>query len=194
MQQSFRRSSSNGSSARFGGNRVGGGYGNNSGRSRYSVRPQQRSRAKFIDPSLFVQKASLVEAEAYIPEFSFDQFGVHPQLLQNIELRGYTTPTPIQDQAIPYLLEGKDLIGIANTGTGKTAAFLVPLINKVFTNRNLKVLIVVPTRELAVQIEQEFRQFAKGMGIYSTLCIGGVGIRSQIYGLQRNSHLLSVLR
>jgi superfamily II DNA/RNA helicase len=190
MQQSFRRSSSNGSSARFGGNRGGGGYGNNSGRSRYSVRPQQRSRAKFIDPSLFVQKASLVEAEAYIPEFSFDQFGVHPQLLQNIELRGYTTPTPIQDQAIPYLLEGKDLIGIANTGTGKTAAFLVPLINKVFTNRNLKVLIVVPTRELAVQIEQEFRQFAKGMGIYSTLCIGGVGIRSQIYGLQRNSHFV----
>ena len=181
MQNSnFRRSSGR---SRFGGQ---GGF---SGRPRYSSRPQRR-RGASIDPALFVQKATIQDDIVYIPEFSFDQFGVHPQVLENIMQRGYDKPTPIQDQAIPYLMEGKDLIGIANTGTGKTAAFLIPLINKVFLNRDERVLIVAPTRELAVQIEEEFRQFARGLGIYSALCIGGVGIRSQIYSLQRRAHFV----
>jgi superfamily II DNA/RNA helicase len=115
---------------------------------------------------------------------------VSDKLKLNVFARGYKTPTPIQDQAIEPLLSGRDVVGIANTGTGKTAAFLIPLIDKVSKNPNEKVLIVAPTRELAVQIESEFREFSKGMGIYSVLCIGGVGMRAQIQGIYRKHNFV----
>ena len=109
---------------------------------------------------------------------------------RNISTRGYTTPTPIQDQTIPLILEGKDVIGIANTGTGKTAAFLIPLLNKVAVKRNKKVLIIVPTRELAVQIKNEFLEFARGMNIYCALVIGGVNLYRQQNDLRRNPNFV----
>ncbi|HYD35200.1 MAG TPA: DEAD/DEAH box helicase [Vitreimonas sp.] len=135
---------------------------------------------------MFVKKAVVQTEEVYTATHTFADFGLHRQLQRNIEARGYLTPTPIQDQAIPHLLEGRDLIGLANTGTGKTAAFLVPLINKVAENRDERVLIVAPTRELAVQIEQEYKQFSHNLGLYSALCIGGVSMYNQIYKLERN--------
>ena len=85
---------------------------------------------------------------------------------------------------------GKDIIGLANTGTGKTAAFLIPLINKVLYNRSQKVLVVVPTRELAVQIQEEFIAFTKNMNVYSVLCIGGVSIYKQIHNLRRDHDIV----
>lgn len=117
---------------------------------------------------------------------SFQAFGLSPQILQNISFKGYQAPTPIQLQTIPVILSGHDVIGIANTGTGKTAAFLIPLVNKVFLNKSEKVLIVAPTRELALQIHEELRSFAKGLGIYSTLLIGGMSMGRQKEELKRN--------
>ncbi len=171
-------------------------YGRSAGRSNF--RPQfsnnrgrrQAPKRRSFDPSMFVKKAVERVEEVFTPTHSFTDFALHPQLQKNIVQRGYTVPTPIQDQAIPHLLEGKDMIGLANTGTGKTAAFLIPLVQKVALDDNHTVLIVTPTRELAVQIEEEFLNLAKNMQIYSAVCIGGVNIRPQMMRLRRQPHFV----
>lgn len=104
---------------------------------------------------------------------TFADFAISDVLKRNIETKGYTAPTPIQDQAIPYIVDGRDLIGIANTGTGKTAAFLIPIIDKLTKDKNQRVLIVTPTRELAVQICDELRDLSGGLGLRWALLIGG---------------------
>jgi len=89
---------------------------------------------------------------------TFTDFGFDERLLEGIDATGYETATPIQEQVIPLILEGKDIIASAQTGTGKTAAFLLPLINKIITSKetdHINALIIVPTRELAVQIAQK---------------------------------------
>jgi ATP-dependent RNA helicase RhlE len=108
----------------------------------------------------------------------------------NIQHKGYEIPTPIQDQTIPLGLEGKDVIGIANTGTGKTAAFLVPILHKLMTDRNAKALIVAPTRELAQQIETERRSLSKNAGVYGALLIGGSSYGPQFADLRRNPNVV----
>ncbi len=145
-----------------------------------------------IDVAKFINKPAGFEAsvEAYVPQHRFSDFKVSDKLKQNISAKGYKTPTPIQDRTINTILEGKDVVGIANTGTGKTAAFLVPLINKVLLNRNEKVLIVVPTRELALQIQEEFLGFSRMMNLFSVICIGGANIRHQIFGLKRHHNFV----
>ena len=120
----------------------------------------------------------------------FTNFPLKFELLKNIAFRGYTSPTPIQDQAITPILEGKDVIGIAHTGTGKTAAFLIPLIEKTLRNNLEKILIVTPTRELALQIQQELISLTKNLGIFSTLCIGGTSFQQQIFSLKRKNHFV----
>jgi ATP-dependent RNA helicase RhlE len=154
------------------------------GRS-HNGQSRRRGQPKQLDPRLFVQKAEEQAEEVYTPQHSFADFPVDSQLHRNIQARGFVTPTPIQDQTIPALLAGRDIIGIASTGTGKTAAFLIPLIHKVLKDQSQKVLIVAPTRELAVQIQDEFREFARNMNLLSVLCIGGVGMFGQIQSLQR---------
>lgn len=150
-----------------------------------------RRQEKSIHPSLLVKKAESMVAEApYQHTHTFDDFPIADAIKQNIKAQGYHTPTPIQDQAIPHILEGKDVIGIANTGTGKTATFLLPLLNKIYSNRSQRVLIVAPTRELAVQIQQETKLFARQLNIFSVLCIGGVGLHQQIQGIRRNPHIV----
>lgn len=119
-----------------------------------------------------------------MPRHAFADFGFHPILQANVSARNYPALTPVQDQIIPLMLAGKDAVGLANTGSGKTAAFLLPLIQKVISDKTQKVLIMVPTRELAAQIDQEFKSFAKNTGLSSALCIGGVSIRGQIYTLR----------
>ncbi|OGK35533.1 hypothetical protein A3F59_05820 [Candidatus Roizmanbacteria bacterium RIFCSPHIGHO2_12_FULL_38_13] len=149
-------------------------------------------RIKSFDPSSLVQSNSFTQTKEteYIAVNSFTNLAISDILKKNILVKGYTKPTPIQDQVIPQILEGKDVIGIANTGTGKTAAFLIPLLNEVEKNRSKKVLIVAPTRELAVQIKNEFFAFSRGMNIYSSLCIGGVSIYGQKYELRRNPNFV----
>ena len=131
------------------------------------------------------EKLNLPE-EVFVPKNGFADFAISDQLKANIAAKNYLIPTPIQDQAIDHMLAGRDIIGIANTGTGKTAAFLIPLINKVFLNKMEKVLIVAPTRELALQIQEELRDFSKGLGIRSVLVIGGMSLFRQKNELRQN--------
>ena len=141
---------------------------------------------------IFIKKATnVVTNNVSYEQKSFTDFNLNsPHLLTNIQNKGYSEPTPIQVQAIEPILAGRDLIGIANTGTGKTAAFLIPIVNQIFINRNKKALIVTPTRELAQQITDEFRSFTQNMPIYSSLVIGGANIKRQMQDLRRNPHVV----
>ena len=152
----------------------------------------RRRNVKFFDPSQLV-KSSQIETSKDIPYTSvntFDSFDINSVLKNNIAAKKYIRPMPIQDQTIPYILGGKDVIGIANTGTGKTAAFLIPLIDIVSKNKNKKVLIIAPTRELAMQIKNEFVDFAKGLQIYCALIMGGANMYRQKQDLYRNPNFV----
>lgn len=126
------------------------------------------------------------ELPTYTPQHKFAELNLHSILIKNIQAVGYISPTKIQDQAIPHILQGKDVIGVSNTGSGKTAAFLIPMIDKVLRNPETKVLIVTPTRELAQQINIEIRKFSKDSNIRTVVVIGGANIREQTR-LLRNS-------
>lgn len=158
--------------------------------------PRHKQRAKathgaYIHPSKFINKAKPVEEEVYEPTHRFADFPFNEALHANIQHKGYETPSPIQDQSIPLILEGRDVIGLANTGTGKTAAFLLPIINNLRPDSpRPSVLIVAPTRELAMQIEDQFRAFSWGMKLFSTLVVGGTNIDKQIRNLRRGSHVV----
>jgi ATP-dependent RNA helicase RhlE len=138
-----------------------------------------------INPSRFINKAvvNAAPAPAYVPKHAFADFAIDARLKAAVTAKKYVTPTPIQDQAIPHVLAGKDTVGIANTGTGKTAAFLVPLIDKVLKKPLEKVIIMVPTRELAQQIEDEFRGFTRGMTLRAVCAVGGASIVAQMKSL-----------
>jgi ATP-dependent RNA helicase RhlE len=144
-----------------------------------------------VDVSRFINKAVITEkVEHFVPEHTFVDFNIDVRLKANISAKGYVMPTPIQDKAIPHILRGSDLVGIANTGTGKTAAFLIPLINKVILAPKEKILVVVPTRELAQQIEGELRAFTPHLNIYGVCVVGGANIVNQMRALSRHSNFL----
>lgn len=167
---------------RPGGNfRRGGGRPSNGGRNRFSEK---------IDYNLFVRKATVNTDKPTVITNTFADFKFCAPISKNLDVRNYVTPTPIQDQAMRHILDGRDLIGLANTGTGKTAAFLLPLIEKVYANPSERVLIIAPTRELATQIDSELRQFSWGMRIFSTVCVGGMPIYKQINNLKRNPNFV----
>jgi len=146
-------------------------------------------RGQKIDPARFINKAIMDKGIDVVRiEHDFKDFNLDPRLKQIVALRGYKIPTPIQDKAIPSAINGSDIVGIANTGTGKTAAFLLPLINKIILNPKEMILIITPTRELALQIDEEFKLFTQGMRIYSVACVGGLSIKRQTSSLRRLSH------
>ena len=126
------------------------------------------------------------EEPVFVPEHKFTDFDINPRLKANIVAKGYELPTPIQDKAIPHVLHGQDVVGLAETGTGKTAAFLIPLIDKVMKQKDERVLVMAPTRELAVQIEKELAGFAKGLGFSGMVAVGGANITPQIAALRHN--------
>ncbi len=153
---------------------------------------QRRSQLEGANINLFIKKATpTITDQATAADINFDDFEITQNLKINIKNHGYNKPTPIQAQAIKPILEGRDVIGLASTGTGKTAAFLIPLIDKLFKDRSQKVLIIVPTRELAVQINEELRYFTAGLHIYSALLIGGANMNRQIYDLRRNPQVVT---
>lgn len=168
----------------------------NSGRSnnRYQSRNNFRHKPSFrskINPSFYIKKAEkLIKIEDEITTNTFSDFNFHPKLLANIKAKGYLKPTQIQDQAIPQILQGSDVLGIANTGTGKTAAYVLPIINKIIDDPTQRVLILAPTRELALQIKEEIRSFTWGLNVYLTLAIGGAYIRQQIISIKRDPHII----
>ncbi len=191
--------SQNTGSSRFNGprrNSMQGGYGRGGG---FNRGPRHQGRRKpyvwsEIDLIRAIEYANsapeVLPQDAYQAVNTFQTFGLENQLVENILRKGYSVPSPIQDQAIPNIINGKDIIGIANTGTGKTAAFLIPLINKVAKDRREKVLIVTPTRELAEQINSEFLAFTSGLRMYSTLIIGGKNMRAQVSRLRMNPNFV----
>jgi ATP-dependent RNA helicase RhlE len=161
----------------------------NHGRSRNTRKGPVK---KYINPIKFINKATQkVDEIPYVSKNKFSDFPFGNQLHHNISKKGYETTTSIQDQAISHILEGKDVIGIANTGTGKTAAFLLPIIeHQAGISLRPSVLIIAPTRELAQQIDEEFRAFSAGLDLYSALVVGGVPVDRQIRDLKRRPHFI----
>ncbi len=122
---------------------------------------------------------------------NFDSFNFHPKISAGIKALNFTTPTPIQEQAIPHLIAKKDLLGIAQTGTGKTAAFVLPILERLMqrakgnVHGKVRALIIAPTRELAIQIDEVLRELGSQLDIKSALIFGGVNIGPQIKALDR---------
>jgi len=126
----------------------------------------------------------------------FKSLNIIEPILKSLKEEGYTTPTPIQLQAIPIILQGADMIGCAQTGTGKTAAFAIPILQKLSTNKSydakkkMRVLIVTPTRELAIQIDESFKAYGRHTGLTSTVVFGGVSQLIQTKALHRGVDIL----
>jgi ATP-dependent RNA helicase RhlE len=127
---------------------------------------------------------------------NFKEMNLNANIQSALEQAGYVKPTPIQSQSIPHLLEGRDLLGIAQTGTGKTAAFALPLLNRLAANKiktkpdRTRALILTPTRELASQIHNSIRTYGKAGGIYSSVVFGGVGIGKQVQAMANGVDIL----
>jgi superfamily II DNA/RNA helicase len=145
-----------------------------------------------FNPSLFINKNPIdTKPEVFTPiHAAFSDFSISPELTKVISSMGITTPSPIQDQAIEPALSGKDVIGLAETGTGKTLAFLTPLIEQMIHNRDKTALILAPTRELAIQIQEEARRMSRNIPLYSVTCVGGMNIQPQIRTLKRKNHFI----
>src|SRR5881397_2463677 len=120
---------------------------------------------------------------------SFAELGLRAELLRAVAEAGYTTPTPIQTQAIPLILAGRDVMGGAQTGTGKTAGFALPILNRLLSHASaspsparhpVRALILAPTRELAIQVEEAVKEYGKYTGVRSTCVFGGVDIKQQL--------------
>ncbi len=177
------RSNANSSSSRPS---FGGGQNRRFGSSR-----KPRQFGSDINPALFIKKACpVVKIEEVEVKHNFNEFGFGEILQKNIDNKGYIKPTQIQDEAIPAILKGHDILGIANTGTGKTAAYVLPIIDMIVKNPQKRILIMAPTRELAQQIKQEIRSFTFDLKVYITLAIGGAFMREQVMEIRRDPHII----
>lgn len=144
-----------------------------------------------IDPRLFVKKATPQSEATFIPSVKIEELPVDRRIKTNLLNKGYIHLTEIQERAIQPVLEGRDVMGIAQTGTGKTAAFLVPIVNNLLgKTAGFQVLIVLPTRELAVQVEEEFKTITKGLNLSSACFIGGTSVGRDMTRLRRPSHII----
>jgi superfamily II DNA/RNA helicase len=171
------------SSRRAGGNRQ---------RSAYNAKPKTNRRGPkkdYIDPARFVKVAQPREAEAYTPTHTFDDFEITDLIKDNLRAKGFTTPSAIQDKTIPLALQGRDVIGIADTGSGKTAAFAIPMLQAAMTG-DTRALVIAPTRELAQQIDVECRSIARGSGLRGAVLIGGTGMGVQLRDLRANPQIV----
>jgi ATP-dependent RNA helicase RhlE len=124
---------------------------------------------------------------------TFRELPLDKKLIRTVEKEGYTNPTPIQEQTIPHIVNGRDVIGCAQTGTGKTAAFALPIIQKLGIHshtRHIRVLVLSPTRELAAQIDEKFGIYSHGTPLKHTVIFGGVGQQPQVRALQRGVDIL----
>ena len=121
---------------------------------------------------------------------TFEELGLSAQLTRALAENGFEAPFPIQEAAIPLVLEGKDVVGQAHTGTGKTAAFGLPILNRIRADGQVQALILTPTRELAVQVTTEINRFAKYTGIKTVAIYGGQSINVQLDKLQRGVQIV----
>ena len=123
---------------------------------------------------------------------NFNNFKFHPNIMAGVNASGYDTPTPIQEESIPHILKGRDLIGLAQTGTGKTAAFVLPILQRLQQEPRGKMgaLVISPTRELAEQTSNSFNQLGHRTGLRSVTVYGGVGMEAQIRGLRNGAEIV----
>ena len=158
--------------------------------ARNGGRRATRSMPSF-DPTQFINKNPVeVKEEVYKPKHSFGDFDLDGRLVKTVKHLGMQTPSPIQDQTIPLALAGKDVVGLAETGSGKTAAFLLPLIDRKKANTKAMTLIITPTRELALQVDAELKKLAKNFRFFSVVCVGGTNIGPQIRQLKRQNQFV----
>jgi ATP-dependent RNA helicase RhlE len=148
-------------------------------------------------PYLMVQWALRAPGSIFLEYFLFNSFELNSALLEAVAAKGYTQPTPIQQQAIPAVLSGRDLLAAAQTGTGKTAAFALPILHRLHADnaapqgpRAPRVLVLVPTRELAAQVEESFRHYGARLAQRTLLVFGGVSPKPQIEGLRRGCDII----
>lgn len=151
-----------------------------------------RKQKSSINPNQLIQKAEGFLEKPYQALTTYQDMEIHPQLKLNLKSMGFVNPTEIQEKTYQNITERQDLIGIANTGTGKTGAFLIPIIHQLLDeNKNsFSTLVIVPTRELALQVEDEFKKLSKGLNLYSSCHIGGTSITKDINRLKQNNHLI----
>lgn len=144
-----------------------------------------------LNPNLLIKKATQTAVKDYQSDRLIENLPISPNLKECLITKGFRRPTEIQDKTLESLLEKRDLLGIAQTGTGKTGAFLIPIIEQLLSSKQKNyALVMVPTRELAIQVEEEFQSMAKGLGIYSACFIGGTNINRDISTLRRASHVV----
>src|SRR5208283_5664694 len=122
---------------------------------------------------------------------SFETFNLHPSVMAGVQALGYVTPTPIQEQTIPAILQGRDLIGLAQTGTGKTAAFALPILHRLQQGKRgiVRALVISPTRELAEQTCDAFTELGQKTGLRNVAIYGGVGKEQQIRKLRNGAEI-----
>ncbi len=168
--------------------------GNNSGRPRsnqFRNRAPKKKMVSPLKPEQLVKEASGKEVVEYKSERTFDSLPISDKLKACLKAKGYERPSEIQDKSLEYLLDKRDILGIAETGTGKTAAFLIPIIEDLQIHRKKSfALILLPTRELAMQVEDEFKSMTKGMGLYSASYIGGTNINTDLKNARRDSNIV----
>ncbi|MEJ2415083.1 MAG: DEAD/DEAH box helicase, partial [Sulfurimonas sp.] len=111
---------------------------------------------------------------------TFDELGLKKEILKSIKFAGFTSPSPIQAQAIPVVLEGRDMVGQAHTGTGKTAAFSLPALNNMKLDGSVELLVITPTRELATQVSDEIFKYGKNLGVKTVTVYGGSSYKRQL--------------
>lgn len=158
-----------------------------------SQQPRNNAAKKStLNPELLIQQAVAPSIKAITVETLFEEMDLHPQLKTNIQKMGFVSPTEIQDKTFDKLVEGANLIGIANTGTGKTGAFLIPILENLSRSNESRFqsLIVVPTRELALQVYDEFKKLSEGLKVRAACYIGGTNIEKDIRSLNNHFDLV----
>jgi len=153
-------------------------------------RVNRKAEKRAIDPARFIKIATPGVSANYQAEHEFADFAMHPLLKSNITIKGYVVPSEIQDKTISLGLEGRNVVGVANTGTGKTAAFALPILNKLLRNPNSQALVIAPTRELATQIEEQCKLLAKNSGLGGALLIGGMPMGRQLTSLKQGARII----
>ena len=126
------------------------------------------------------ENAQTQQSQTEEPVITFDSLGLKPELLKSIKFAGFTAPSPIQAQAIPVVLEGRDMVGQAHTGTGKTAAFSLPALNNMKLDGSVELLVITPTRELATQVSDEIFKYGRNLGVKTVTVYGGSSYKRQL--------------
>jgi ATP-dependent RNA helicase RhlE len=151
-----------------------------------------RKQKSSINPNRLIQTAEESVEKPYQATLGYQDIDIHQRLKVNLKNMGFINPTEIQEKTYKKLIAGQNLIGIANTGTGKTGAFLIPIIHQLLDEhkKRFTTLVIVPTRELALQVEDEFKKLAKGLNLNSSCHIGGTNITKDIKRLKQNNQLI----